>query len=259
MQHTQAFQAAAALAAARRSRSRLDALAAPCAPADEADAYQIQDLVVTCYGEKVGAWKIGATHPNAQANLGTSGPVAARLFAELIHSGDTVLTESMIIRGLEAEYAFLLGSDLAPRAEPYSRDEVEAAIASVHPAIEVVDTRYGAPQKGAFAIADNVNDGAWIYGEGTTDWRSVDMISAAVTMQVNGEIVASGNGAQVLGDPIVSLMWLANEHARAREGLRAGQFITCGSCTGLYPSPASCTAKASFQGLGEISVQFNTV
>jgi 2-keto-4-pentenoate hydratase len=129
-------------------------------------------------------------------------------------------------------------------------------VASVHPAIEVVDTRYTAAQQGALVVADNVSDGRWLYGEGTADWRRLDMINTPVTMEVDGEVVARGSGAEVLGDPMVSLTWLINEHAGAREGVRAGQFITTGSCTGLYKSPPGCSARATFGELGELRVRF---
>jgi 2-keto-4-pentenoate hydratase len=256
MDHSLAMRAARALVAARRSGTRIDGLPEGCEPQSNADAYHIQDCVVACYGQTIGAWKVGATHPNAQAGLGVDGPVAARLFSESILVGDQELPDTFIVRGLEAEYAFRMGSDLAPRDKPYSREEVAAAVESVHPAIEVVDTRYTALRQGAFTIADSVNDSHWLYGEGVSDWQSLDIVNAPVTMEVNGEVVVEGSGAEVLGDPMTSLLWLVNEHVGAREGLRAGQFVTAGSCTGLYKSPAGCTARATFGGLGELNVRF---
>src|SRR6266446_101837 len=44
--------------------------------------------------------------------------------------------------GIEAEIAFRLARDLPKRDKPYTRDEIVAAIASMHPAIELVDTRF---------------------------------------------------------------------------------------------------------------------
>lgn len=260
MQHSVALNAAQVLVQARRSNVRLQALAANLIPANQTDGYQIQDLVVTCFGEQVGGWKVGATHPNSQAALGTSGPVAARLFSQsLYHCPDGAsvdLRDGLVVRGLEAEYAFLLGADLGPRETRYTRDEVLAAVASVHPSIEVVDTRFTQMQGGALVIADNVGDSSWIYADGSSDVAGLDIINAEVTMEVNGETVVVGNGGEVLGDPLTSLLWLVNDHARQREGLRAGQFITAGSCTGLYKGPAGCSAKASFTGLGEVRIQF---
>lgn len=256
MDHQSAMLAARALTTARRSGTRIDALPAAGIPGNEEEGYQIQDLVIACYGERVAAWKVGATHPNSQAGLGVSGPVAARLFEESLFHGSQTFPDNYVIRGLEAEYAFLMGSDLPAEGAPYTREQIIAAVASLHPAIEVVDTRFSEQQKGALAIADNVNDSQWIYGDGVSDWREMDIINATVTMAVNGEIVVTGSGAEVLGDPLLSLEWLINEHAAKREGVRAGQYITTGSCTGLYKAPAGCEATASFAGLGELNVQF---
>ncbi len=61
------------------------------------------------------------------------------------------------MRVAEVEFAFTMGTDLPPRDVPYRLDEVMAAVASLHPAIEIPDSRYrsftevGAPQ----LIADN--------------------------------------------------------------------------------------------------------
>ncbi|NKC13493.1 MAG: 2-keto-4-pentenoate hydratase [Gammaproteobacteria bacterium] len=256
MDHQSAMLAARSLTAARRSGTRIDSLPAPAVPRSHDDGYHIQDAVAACFGEQVGAWKVGATHPNAQASLGVDGPVAARLFSQNLLFGDQRLADTFMVRGLEAEYAFLMGADLPPAGVPYSREQIAAAVASVHPAIEIVDTRFTAAQQGVLAIADNVNDALWIYGEGVSDWRALDRVNAEVTLQVNGEVVVRGSGAEVLGDPMTSLEWLVNEHAGAREGVRAGQYITTGSCTGLYKSPAGCTARATFAGLGELNVMF---
>ena len=256
MEHSKAMLAAQTLVIARRGGTRIEALPQGAVPGNDAEGYHVQDAVAAFHGERVGAWKVGATHPNAQAALGVSGPVASRLFAPALLQGDQSLHDDFVIRGVEAEYAFLLGEDLPPAGAPYSREAIAAAVASVHPAIEVVDTRFTAPQTGALAIADNVNDSWWIYGEGISDWRSLDLVAAPVNMLIDGEIVVAGSGAEVLGDPMASLEWLVNAHASAREGLRAGQYITTGSCTGLYKAPPGCTARATFDGLGELTVRF---
>lgn len=256
MEHHDAMLAAQALVAARRSGTRIEALPEQAVPASEEEGYHVQDAVAAFHGERVGGWKVGATHPDAQRALGVSGPVAARLFAPALLEGDQELADRFVIRGVEAEYAFLLGDDLPPAGAPYSREAIAAAVASVHPAIEVVDTRFTGAQRGAVAVADNVNDAWWTRGEGIADWQSLDLVHARVDMIINGEVAVRGSGAEVLGDPMRSLEWLVNEHAARREGLRAGQFVTTGSCTGLYKAPALCTARASFEGLGELTVRF---
>jgi len=256
MEHASAILAARALTAARRSGQRIESLPAGAVPATEEEGYQIQDVVAAFVGEHVGAWKVGATHPNSQKGLGVSGLVASRMFTPNLLHGDQSLPDRYLVRGVEAEYAFLMDRDLPPADAPYSREAIAAAVASVHPAIEIVDTRFTAVQQGPVAIADNVNDAHWVVGDGLADWQSLDILNAPVNMLIDGEIVVRGSGVEVLGDPMVSLAWLINDHAAKREGVKAGQYITTGSCTGLYKAPAGCTAKATFEGLGELSVRF---
>ena len=256
MQHASAVLAAQALVAARRTGERIEALPAGAVPSTEEEGYHVQDVVAAFVGEHVGAWKVGATHPNAQKGLGVPGPVASRMFAPNLLEGDQSLPDRYVVRGVEAEYAFLMARDLPPAGAPYSRDDIAAAVASVHPAIEVVDTRFTAAQQGPVAIADNVNDAQWTVGAGVADWRSLDILNAPVNMLIDGEVVVRGSGAEVLGDPLVSLAWLVNDHAARREGVKAGQYVTTGSCTGLYKAPPGCTAKATFDGLGELTVRF---
>ena len=71
----------------------------------------------------------------------------------------------------EAEFAFRMGRDLAPRTQPYSVEEALDAVATLHPAIEVPDSRFddftivGAPQ----LIADNACAHLFILGPPAPD------------------------------------------------------------------------------------------
>ena len=215
MDHMMAMLAARTLVKARRSGQRIEALPDGAVPASEADAYHVQDTVAAFHGERVGAWKVGATHPNAQAGLGVSGPVASRLFAAALLQGDQDLRDDFVIRGVEAEYAFLLGEDLPPQGAPYSRDAVRGGGGSR----STRPSRWWTPgsrrrSAGPLAVADNVNDAWWTCGEGDDrTGRSLDIVNAPVNMHINGEVVVEGSGAEVLGDPMVSLH-VAGERAR---------------------------------------------
>jgi 2-keto-4-pentenoate hydratase len=64
-----------------------------------------------------------------------------------------------------------------------------------------------------------------------------------------------GKGANVLGHPLNSLAWLANETAAAG-GLRAGEIVTTGSAIPPQPVGPSASATATFAGLGAVTVSF---
>ena len=125
-------------------------------------------------------------------------------------------------RGLEAEIAFLIGQDLPPREKAYSRDEVVAAIASCHPAIEVIESGLLDPMKAAklSMIADLQMHGGFVYGAGGADWQRIDFSKEHVTLAVDGVVRVERTGSNTSGDLMRLLPWLANEGAARTGGLR---------------------------------------
>jgi 2-keto-4-pentenoate hydratase len=75
-------------------------------------------------------------------------------------------------------------------------------------------------------------------------------------MIVNGETVAEGSGANVLGDPVEALVWLANDQRERGAGLLAGQVVITGSCTGVNMAVAGDRVRADFGELGAVELEF---
>ncbi|MBK5105392.1 MAG: fumarylacetoacetate hydrolase family protein, partial [Burkholderiales bacterium] len=149
--------------------------------------------------------------------------------------------------------------DLPRRAQSYSVDEVLSAVATLHPAIEVPDSRYtdftrvGAPQ----LIAD-VACACWfvIGPETRADWRAVDLARHGVVAYRNGALAGQGSGANVLGDPRAALAWIANELCAYGEGLRAGEVVITGTCLTPLPVSAGDSVKMDFGEFGTLEVGF---
>ena len=120
------------------------------------------------------------------------------------------------MRALESEFAFTLKTDLPPEGAPYDEAAVLAAIDTLHPAIEVSDSRYRdwTSVGGPALIADNTNDGAFVLGDALPDWRDLDLAGHQITLSRNGEIAATGSAAEVITGPYGVLVWLADECAR---------------------------------------------
>ena len=100
-------------------------------------------------------------------------------------------------------------------------------------------------------IADNGTDGALIYGAGVSDWRGLDLARVPVSLRVGGEVVRAGSGANVLGDPLDALVWLANERSARGNGLRAGHIHNTGTATSMFTAGRGDEAVADFGPLGE--------
>jgi 2-keto-4-pentenoate hydratase len=143
-------------------------------------------------------------------------------------------------RGLEAEIAFLMAKDLPPRETAYSPDEVVAAIASCHPAIEVIESGLVDPTKATklSMIADLQMHGAFVYGAAVANWQRLDFSKEHVTLAVDGVVRVERTGSNTSGDLMRLLPWLANEGAARTGGLKAGQWVTAGSCVNVHFSTA---------------------
>ena len=160
------------------------------------------------------------------------------------------------MRGIEAEVAFRLGRDLPPRAAPYTRAEVMAALATAHPAIEVLESAYLDPDAvdPLSNLADSLMHGGFVHGPGVAAWQGLDFAAMTVTQTIDGAAMQrTGNPA---GDMIRLVEWLANDGSRWAGGLRAGQIVTCGSWTGKTWAPAGAQVRVVFPGLGEAALAF---
>ena len=117
------------------------------------------------------------------------------------------------MRVAEPEFCFRMARDLPPRPSPYSVAEVLDAVATLHPAIEIPDSRFadfvGAGE--AQLIADNACAHLFVLGAATAaDWRARDLVEEKPVITMRGQTFV-GHGKNVLGDPRVALAWLANE------------------------------------------------
>lgn len=232
----------------------------PIRPATRQDGYAIQALLEARTKRPLYGWKIAATSAAGQAHIGVDGPIAGRLLADrILPAGGTVPAGPNRMAVAEPEFAFRIGRDLDPRPERYTVDEVLAAVATVHPAIEIPDSRYEdfARVGAAQLIADNACAHYFMAAEATAaDWRSMDLASYGVTSRIEGKLVREGTGMNVLGDPRVALAWLANELSGLGITLKRGQTVTTGTCMPPIEVSPGDRVTADFGVLGTVSVRF---
>lgn len=254
-----AERAAGLLLAARRARQPIEALPDDCRPATLAEGYLAQDAFVALSGGGVAGFKIGATSPRAQAFLEIDEPFAGCVLEGDLHDSPARLSAGdFIFRLIEPEFAFCLGRALPPRAQGYTREEAADAVATLHPAIELVTSglRDWRRQGAASLIADNGVDGGLVLGPACADWRGLDLPRHEVTLRVNGEPAGSGVGGNALGGPLTALAWLVDHRTRRGLGLEAGQVVTTGVVTEFVELDAGDEAVADFGPLGEVRLAF---
>src|SRR5689334_13827695 len=256
-----AKQIAAASAALReqwRHGTKLTNLPASIRPHDRAQGYAVQAELEKQSGAALFGWKIAATSEVGQRHINVAGPLAGRILAEtVIADGGTA---SMAGNGMcvaEPEFAFRMQADLPPREAPYGLDEVLAAVGTLHPAIEIPDSRFAdfTIAGEAQLIADNACAHLFVLGEATAaDWRAIDLVQEKPVITLGGQQYV-GHGKSVLGDPRLALAWLANELRGFGLTLRAGEVVTTGTCHPPLPIKAGDMVQADFGALGQVSVR----
>lgn len=242
------------------SGRHIDLLPAELRPATRADGYAIQALIERRSSFALFGWKIAATSAAGQTHIRVDGPLAGRILAErvIVNGGECPL-QGNLMRVAELEFAFRMSHDVRPRASPYTVTEVMERVASLHPAIEMPDSRITAFERAGAAalIADNACAHDFLLGAACAPlWRSVDLARHEVWGHIGDRPPRPGIGSNVLGDPRVALAWLANELSQHGMTLRAGEVVTTGTCLVPLPVSPGDRVQGDFGVLGGVSVTF---
>lgn len=233
-------------------------------PDTRAQGYAIQACLPEASGQQVRGWKIAATSTAGQRHINVSGPLAGRILAgQVLPPGAVVPAHGNRMRVAEPEMAFMLGRDLPARLEPYTEAEVMAAVAGLHPSLEIPNSRFAVfTQAGeAQLLADNACAHQFILGPQAPDlWRTLDLsqhpVRATVRQPDGRRWTREGSGAAVLGDPRTAMSWLVNELSGLGLDLHAGQFVTTGTCMPPVELTEGDEVLADFGALGHLSMLF---
>lgn len=242
------------IAALFRERRQIDILPSELMPADLDEAYAFRKVfeeieIARGRGEVVG-YKIGLTTPIMQKLCGVDEPCYGAIFASEVHHGRAELVTANYCRlGAETEIAVRLGEDLPQGGD---RDRVAAAVESCSAAIELLeDLRHDYKRLTAAAmVAGNVWNAGVVLGRSVTDWGRLDLATVTARLTINGREIGQGKGADVMGNPLNALAWLAGKLAQAGTPLRRGMIVMTGSMVPIqFPRPGD-RAVVEVEGLG---------
>ena len=264
MSQTPSLQTAQTLWQHWQAGTTLGHLPEACRPQTRAQGYAAQACLPQVSGRSVRGWKIAATSAAGQSHINVSGPLAGRILSgQILAPGAKVPPAGNRMKVAETEMAFVLARDLPARERAYALDEVMVAVGSLHPSIEIPNSRFAEfTQAGeAQLLADNACAHQFILGpQAPEGWQTLDLaahpVSARVTHADGRHWERQGSGAAVLGDPRIALTWLVNELSAQGIGLLAGQFVTTGTCMVPLELTEGDTVQADFGVLGQIGMQF---
>ena len=239
----------------------IDDLPPGLSPGSRGEGYAVQALLEERSEKPLFGWKIAATSKAGQDHIAVTGPMAGRLLAESVfEDGATLDLAGNRMRVAEPEFAFRFARDLPPRQTPWSVDEVLDAVATLHPAIEIPDSRFAdfITAGEAKLIADNACGHQFVLGAATNaDWRAIDLAGHKVQAEVAGRYERDGEGANVLDDPRAALAWLVNEVTGMGIAVKAGEVVTTGTCmTPLEIRPGD-HVKVDFGVLGAVGLSLS--
>ena len=238
--------------------TQLDALPDDLRPRTRADGYAVQAHIGGT--RPVFGWKIAATSAPGQQHINVAGPIAGRMFADtVVPDGGICSLGGNAFRLAEPEFAFRLAHDLPPRDTPYTHDEALDAVASLHPAIELPDSRFRDVTTAGEAqiIADAACARHFVLGPAASgDWRARDLATLQPMARVDTRTTREGIGAAVLGSPALALAWLVAEVTGLGLTLHAGDVITTGTCCPPLDVRPDEALQVDFGPLGAVSVRF---
>lgn len=244
---------------AEASREPVDPLTVIYPEITVEDAYQIQLASVAfkqAQGRKVIGKKIGLTSKSMQRLLGVNEPDYGHLFDDmLLLEGEPCRRDELIYPRIEGELAFVLKETL--KGPGVTVADVYRATQGVMPSFEIVDSRIRDWKiKLPDTVADNASSARVVLGSRMVPVDEIDLRLVGMVLEKNGEVVSTGAGAAVWGNPAAAVAWLANKLAAYGIALEKGEIVLSGAVTAAETASAGDVYTVSFNGLGSINLSF---
>ncbi|NTV11121.1 MAG: 2-oxo-3-hexenedioate decarboxylase [Zoogloea sp.] len=223
------------------------------------DAYAIQDEIKRrkiARGTRIVGLKAGLTSRAKMKQMGVEVPCFGFLADYFtVPEGGEIKVSELIHPKVEPEIAFVTKAPL--KGPGCHIGAVLAATDFVLPAIEVIDSRYRDFKFDLKSvIADNCSSSRYVLGGSIKPAADMDLRTVGVVLEKNGEPVAFGAGAAVLGHPAAAIAMLANMLGERGEEIPAGTLILSGGITEAVAVTAGDSVTLRVQGMGSVSVRF---
>ena len=244
------------LDAAQRERRTIDQLTLAEPKLDESAAYLVQDELLALRvkrGERVIGYKMGLTSKVKMIQMGVHSPIYGKLTDKMQVPSDGSFDPAKALHPrVEPEIAFLIGKDLKG---PVSAQEALSACSGVCAAMEILDSRYkNFKFTLADVIADNCSSCAFVLGP----WKPLPSEAAlgelAIILAVNGAPAAKGKSSAIYGNPLYSLMELANMLSTRGLAIPKNSIVLSGAATEAFTLRPGSTVEVIAQSLGSAAV-----
>lgn len=223
------------------------------------DAYAIQKAGLQMRlkdGAIVIGRKIGITSRGMMQKLNCDSPDFGYLLnTMMLYEGQKCIRKEMNIPIVEGEIAFIMGEDL--KGPGITTADILNSTAWIVPCFEVCDGRY---PDWTVTVRDTISDNAgaakFMLGSSPKRISDVNLRYVGMVMEKNGELIDSAAGAEVMGSPLNSMMWLANKLAEFGDGLNKGDIVLSGAFMAAIPAEAGDTFCLTVDGFPSLTLKF---
>lgn len=249
---TKISDAAKVFLKARKDRILIDAFPEDLLPETPEEAYAIHAATMKDLGEVAG-WKLAVSRPGGTPK---ASPIPQ---SRVLPSPATIVRSDLHAERAETEIAVRFSSDFPDRIQPYTQEDVAAAIGALCPAVELLASRFQNPSDmpALARLADLQGNACIVTGDDLTEWKGFDWETPQMTLLIDGVPVQSVEGSHPQANVLESLTWLVNRQRGTERPILAGDIIMTGA-----PNMTSCQVTqasrvdAAVAGLGKVEIIF---
>lgn len=203
-------------------------------------------------GHKIFAPKLGLTSPAKMKQMNVKDPIYGYVFDYmLVANGDSFSVSDYIHARVEPEISIVLKEEL--KGPGVTLQDVESKVDYVVSSVEILDSRYidyGFTHPDV--IADNTSARGAVYSKERVQLKDIDLINEEAKLIINGQLKAEGKGSAVLGHPLETIVFLANEMAKKDQAVPAGVPIMTGGMSSAVEVNEGDIIEVDYLTLGKI-------
>lgn len=227
-------------------------------PADLVTAYQVQDLAIARWPDRVVGWKVGyiaAERRDASGDDRLLGPIFARGLLPGLGEEVPIPVFAGGFAAIEAEYVLQLLADAPVGKIDWTLEEAASLPATLHIGIEVASSPLATinvlgPR---VVVSDFGNNNGLVMGGKVADWRSIPEDQLLCTTFIDDHEVGTGGASRLPGGLLAAFAFALSRSARRGRPLKAGELIATGNATGIHDIVAGQQGRVSFAGFGDLA------
>lgn len=227
-------------------------------PADLIAAYQVQDLAIARWPDRLVGWKVGyiaAERRDASGDERLLGPIFARGLLPALDGEVQIPIFAGGFAAIEAEYVLQLLADAPADKTGWTLEEAASLPTTLHIGIEVASSPLATinvlgPR---VVVSDFGNNNGLVLGREIPDWKSIPEHQLICTTSIEGQQVGTGGATTLPGGLLAAFAFALSRSARRGRPLKAGDLIATGNATGIHDIVAGQQGRISFSGFGNLT------